>query len=286
MKSVPRSPIARALPALALFCFPLSAHADDAGGGWIEAFNTKVRLVAAGEQPVGGETVLMAGIHLKMAPGWKTYWRVPGDAGLPPSFAWSESSNLESARVMWPGPERFKDSAGTSVGYHDEIVFPVAVKPAKAGAPVKLALDFDFAVCKDICAPANVKLSLDMSPDGGHDPDDAALVERYLTLVPREAADAEGGPSITAMKMQLAGPEPHITVDAKFPADSERTDLFIEGPEEVFVPLPERVEKLPDGERYKVDLRKGGDPAGLKGRNLTITLISPGQSREMTRRVD
>jgi DsbC/DsbD-like thiol-disulfide interchange protein len=275
---------------LSFLFFALSAgqgHAGEAQSDWVETFNSKVRLVSAGMHAVGGEDVLMAGIEIRMTPGWKTYWRVPGDAGLPPSFGWSKSANLANARVMWPSPMRFKDSAGTSIGYHDEVVFPVIVKPAEAGKPVDLALDFDFAICKDICAPAHVKLRLELDPSDAQPSANAGLVEKYLAQVPKSAAAGPNGPAITAMEVKLSEPEPHITVDAKFPADSKRTDLFIEGPPDVFVPLPEKVSQQPDGGiRYKVDLRKGGDPAGLKGKTLTITLISPGQSRETTRRVD
>lgn len=188
---------------------------------------------------------------------------------------------------MWPSPMRFEDPAGTSIGYHDEVVFPVMVQPAKAGEAVNLALDFDFAICKDICAPVNVQLSLEMDPGAAGGADNAALVGKYLAQVPKNGAAGPDGPVITAMEVELSEPEPHITVDAKFPPEAKRTDLFIEGPPDVFVPLPEKVARQPDGGvRYKVDLRKGGDPAGLKGKALTITLISPGDSREMTRRVD
>lgn len=265
----------------------VQAQAGETASGWAEAFNSKVRLISAGKHTVGGEEVLLAGIQVKMAPGWKTYWRVPGDAGLPPSFGWSDSTNLDKARVMWPSPVRFKDSAGTSIGYHDEVVFPVVVRPAKAGEPVNLALDFDFAICKDICAPANVQLNLQMTPDEAGSSDHQALIEKFMAQVPKSVAAGPNGPSIMAMEVSLSDPEPHITVDAKFPPGSERTDLFIEGPPDVFVPMPEKVAGPQDGGvRYKVDLRKGGDPASLKGKTLIITLISPGQSRETTRRVD
>lgn len=263
------------------------ASAGEAGTAWVETFKSKVRLISVGNQQIDGKDMLLAGIHVKMAPGWKTYWRVPGDSGLPPSFGWKGSSNLKQARVMWPGPQRFEDSAGTSVGYHDEVVFPVAVTPAMMDKPVTLTLDFEFAICKDICAPANVQLALEMEMGDDGEAADVALVKSYLDEVPRKASDGAGGPAITAMTVELAEPEPHITVDAKYPSDSEWNDLFIEGPSAVFIPLPERVSSLPDGGvRYRVDLRKGGDPLELKGQILTITLISPGESREVTHRVD
>ncbi len=73
---------------------------------------------------------LRAGIEIKLQPGWKTYWRYPGDSGVPPQFDFAGSENLASAEVLYPAPHSFKDEAGTSIGYKETVVFPVASRPA------------------------------------------------------------------------------------------------------------------------------------------------------------
>jgi DsbC/DsbD-like thiol-disulfide interchange protein len=278
----------RCVVLLALFALPLAtAGSAGAKSRWVETFESRARLVAAKKHKIGGRSVLMAGIQVKLNRGWKTYWRNPGDAGLPPSFDWSGSANLKSARVLWPAPERIADPFGSSIGYHNEIVFPVAVEPKEQGRPIDLKLGLGFAVCKDICAPAAAKLTLRLEPAGAAGAAHDALVSQYLKQVPVPLKPGLAGPSITAVEIKLSPPKPHITVDAAFPGDAKEGDLFVDGPEGVFVPMTRRGRETPDGQvRFMVDLAKGDDPQKLKGKTLTFTLVSPRGNREMTRAVD
>ena len=203
---------------------------------------------------------------------------------MPPSFAWKGSRNLKSARVLWPAPKRFADPFGSSIGYADEVIFPVAVEAADTGKPVKLAVGFNFAVCKDICAPASAKLTLDMR--AARSPHDAA-VEKYLATVPVKFTPGQKGPSVAKVDIEIGSAKPHITVDAVFPGDAAKSDLFIEAPDAIYIPLTRRVADGPGGRvRFAVDLTKGDDPKTLKGKTLTLTLISPGGNRETTLLVD
>lgn len=101
----------------------------------------------------------MAALHLTLARGWKTYWRSPGDAGIPPAFDWSGSRNLKSVRLHWPRPELFDLNGMTTVGYHDELVLPVEVTPADAARPVELRAEMAIGVCKDVCVPVSLRLA-------------------------------------------------------------------------------------------------------------------------------
>lgn len=258
-----------------------------AEAGWVEAFQSRARLVPAKSRVVGGKNVLTAGIQLKLAKGWKTYWRHPGDSGLPPAFDWSGSANLKSARVLWPAPERIADPFGSSIGYHGEVVFPVAVEPVERSKPVALKLRLDFAVCKDICAPATAKLALRLEPGGSSEATYDALVSQSLARVPVPLKPGLAGPSIAAVEIELSPPKPHITIDAVFPGGAKQGDLFAEGPEGIFVPMTRRGRETSDGKvRFAIDLAKGDDPQKLKGKTLTFTLVSPRGNREVKRAVD
>jgi len=114
----------------------------------------KISLVSGGQE--GG--VWQAGILVEMEPEWKTYWRMPGDSGIPPQFDWTGSENGAEIEVGFPVPRRFNDAAGETIGYRDRVVFPVFVKPEKLDAAVSLRLDMFFAVCKDVCIPAKAKV--------------------------------------------------------------------------------------------------------------------------------
>ena len=121
-----------------------------------------------------------AGLSIEMEPGWKTYWKMPGDAGIPPQFDWAGSSNLESIEVMYPIPGRFKDLGGETVGYHDQVVFPLLARSKNSAEPVSLKLNLFFAVCKDICIPANSEISLDLNST-----ELSPLIEQWKNRVPR-----------------------------------------------------------------------------------------------------
>ena len=101
-----------------------------------------------------------AGIVIDLEPDWKTYWRVPGDAGIPPQFDWSGSLNLQTVDVRFPIPARFQDASGDAIGYHDKVVFPLSIKPANPNQGTRLKLNMFFAVCKGVCIPAKAQLDL------------------------------------------------------------------------------------------------------------------------------
>ena len=132
----------------------------------------------SGTVDIDGAPALVAGIQLRMDPGWKTYWKNPGDSGVPPSFDWSGSKNLKHAEVLYPAPHRVADANGTAIGYDDEVVFPVKLTPERAGEPIELKLAFAYGLCKDLCIPNDVSLGLALAPDAGKG--DAMLLESFL----------------------------------------------------------------------------------------------------------
>lgn len=101
----------------------------------------------------------MAAIDLQLAPEWKTYWRSPGDAGIPPAFDWAGSTNLKSVRLHWPSPRVITLNGLTSIGYLDQLVLPVEVEAVDPSKPVALALKMDLGVCHNICMPAHLTFS-------------------------------------------------------------------------------------------------------------------------------
>ncbi|MDX1781373.1 MAG: protein-disulfide reductase DsbD family protein [Thalassovita sp.] len=96
----------------------------------------------------------VVGLHIKLAPGWKTYWRAPGDAGIPPEISLEGSRNLQTVSPEWPIPQVFSNNGMRSVGYHDEVVVPVILTPQQKGAPISLSGQLQIGICKDICMPA------------------------------------------------------------------------------------------------------------------------------------
>ncbi|MGH6873549.1 MAG: protein-disulfide reductase DsbD domain-containing protein, partial [Aestuariivirgaceae bacterium] len=154
--------------ALVLFCI-----LGCAGAAAAAVDQSAARLFQA-RSPDGAWT---AGLEITLAEGWKTYWRLPGDSGVPPQFDWSRSTNLAAVTVGWPAPRRFTDAAGETIGYRDRIVLPLRVDAADPQKPVGLALSLFYAVCKDICIPVQADLAVEIDPDRNGSAADQALLE-------------------------------------------------------------------------------------------------------------
>jgi DsbC/DsbD-like thiol-disulfide interchange protein len=128
----------------------------------------------------GGEHV--AALRLTLAPGWKTYWRAPGDAGIPPLFDWSGSENLAGVVISWPVPEVFHLNGMRSVGYSEAVTIPLTFRATDAGSPIAVEGRVEIGVCEEICVPVSLVLSADLPAGGASDPRIvAALSDRPLT---------------------------------------------------------------------------------------------------------
>lgn len=263
----------------ALICVGLALTTVAAGGAlgvgssaspWVHSTNSKVRLVSATVEREG-KTVLMAGIQLRMNPEWKTYWKNPGDSGVPPGFDWTGSTNLKHAKVLYPAPHRFAEADGWAIGYDDEVVFPIKITPEREDEPVTLRLGFDYGLCKDLCIPNEVSLRLTLGANAGKG--DAALIETFFARVPKEGAPGIL-PEVKAVEAKFAGKASELIVDAAFAQDATGTDLFIDGGD-VFVPVPRPVGPLADGkQRFAVSFASPAEAAAIKGKPLTLTLVS------------
>jgi DsbC/DsbD-like thiol-disulfide interchange protein len=246
--------------------------------GWVASNDSRVRLIS-GKPDIDGKLTLVAGVQLRMDPGWKTYWRNPGDAGVPPAFDWSGSTNLKEARVLYPAPRRLAEANGTAIGYDDEVIFPTEITPEHEGEPVELKLAFEYGLCKDLCIPNDVKLELTIPADQGKG--DAMQLESALALTPKKAA-AGLLPAVEKVTADLDAPKPEIIIDASFPKDARDTDLFIDGGE-TYVPVPKPEGPLADGrQRFVVSFGGAAEAAALKGKTVTLTLVSDLGATETT----
>jgi DsbC/DsbD-like thiol-disulfide interchange protein len=159
-----RALFAAVLGLAALMAQPVDAAA--AASRWIDVHGSKVRLVGGTAAPH-----YLAGLEIVLADGWKTYWRMPGDSGVPPSFDWKGSKNLSRATVRYPAPTRMPEAGGEAVGYKGTVVFPIAVVANDPKAPVSVRLALEFGLCREICIPAMIDLSLELSSGDGAAPE-------------------------------------------------------------------------------------------------------------------
>lgn len=151
------------------------------------AVATAQPVVAGGtfENPVhldvldGGVTsrgTYVAALRLTLADGWKTYWRAPGEAGIPPRFDWRGSDNVGNVAVTWPTPVVFELGGMKSIGYKHELVLPVEITPARANQPVRLSGQIEIGVCKDVCLPSTLDFDHRLDATAKRNPEIAAAL--------------------------------------------------------------------------------------------------------------
>jgi DsbC/DsbD-like thiol-disulfide interchange protein len=247
---------------------------------WTEDNHAAFRLIAGNNKQ--GDAVLRAGIEIKLEPGWKTYWRYPGDSGVPPHFDFSNSENLGSIKVHYPAPHLFTDDAGNSLGYKDGVTFPLSVTPKQPGKPVTLHVKLDYAICEKLCVPAEGSADLQLAP--GASPQEAALAAAEAR-VPKPSSAAQSG--LTVRRVNNAA-KPLVMVDLKAPA-GKPVQLFVEGPTaEWALPIPKPAPGAPEGHRqfgFELDgLPPGVDPKGQF--ELTFTVVEGEQAYEVKSHLD
>jgi len=155
----------------------------------------------------------MAALNLKLADGWKTYWRAPGDAGIPPLFNWSGSTNLAAVEAKWPTPHAIMLQGVRTIGYTRQLVLPLKLTPKQAGRGIVLHGVIEIGVCNEICVPVTLELQQDL-PQGNKKPDPrivAALAERPYTA--HEAKVSRVVCTISAMDDGL-----HLQAEVNLPA--------------------------------------------------------------------
>ena len=252
---------------------------------WDGAERAAVRLIAGSQRGAADATVHRAGVEIRLAPGWKTYWRYPGDSGVPPRFDFARSNNVKSVTVRWPAPQRLTDESGTSIGYKHDIVFPLEVVPQDAARPVELVLGIDYAVCEKLCVPADGKAELTINGKGG---DQDGKIAQSETLVPRAAKlGAESALAIRAAKREAGGAKPRIVVDVAAPAGAAIA-LFAEGPTPDWaLPVPEAIAGAPAGQqRFAFELDGLPPNTTADGATLTLTAVAGDRAIEVPFRLD
>jgi DsbC/DsbD-like thiol-disulfide interchange protein len=214
--------------------------------------------------------VWRAGIEIALDNGWKTYWRYPGDSGIPPRFNFSGSSNTKDIQVQWPAPARFSDGAGMSIGYSDNVVLPLRIRARDAGNPVVVRLKLDYAVCETLCVPIAATVALPLN--GARSAYDAVLRASEARVPRKSLIGDEGRLAITAVRREN-GPKPRILVDVRTPGAA---DLFAEGPNDRWsLPLPEPVAGAPPGiMRFAFALDGIPTDAKTAGAQVTLTAVS------------
>lgn len=243
-------------------------------GQWVELPNAKARLIATGD-PMSGR--ILAGLEIQLDENWKTYWRFPGDSGIPPTFDWSSAQNVAATHLLFPAPQRFADEYGQSVGYKHQVVFPIQIELENIGRPTHLNLDIMLGICREVCIPVMEQFSLKLPPVFLATEAAKSILDAATASVPTQASEAQR-PEIEIETR--TGNTPLLTISVS--SDLHISDVFVEGPETWFLTLPEKVSEPGPGHVEQWQLALDGTPLGVEpwGAPMRVTLVGPSQSFE------
>jgi DsbC/DsbD-like thiol-disulfide interchange protein len=263
--TVPMRAALGAAVTLSIVCAAMEVRAEDSSP-WQRDAHSAVRLLAGSRSGA----VLLGGISIQLQPGWHTYWRTPGDSGVPPHFDFSKSDNVEAVTVMWPAPIKFDDGAGgTALGYKQQVTLPLRIVPKSADKPVTLRADINYAVCDKLCIP--VEASAELAFASVASTEDGNLSEA-LNAVPKPANIGDPNP-LTIRDVKREG-KVNVLVDVSAP-DGKEVSLFVEGPTPDWaLPVPKLLEHSPPGvKRFAFELDGLPPGASPDGAALKLTLV-------------
>lgn len=268
--------------ALALFATPAAA-AGTFASDWSKGQKSAARLIAAGGLP----GAVRAGIEIALDARTHTYWRAPGDAGVPPLVSFEGSDNLASAELLFPAPQRMSENGALTFGYDEAVVLPLAVSALDGARPVTLAVKIDYAACERICVPAQAMLRL-VLPAGGEAGPHAAQLAQALARVPQAGVVGGQGPlAIVALAYppHASGAAPRIEIEARVPAGAKNLFVAPLAPEGWFMQAGEPEAGGQDRRHFVVSIEQM--PAGnAPGVQASFVLVADGAAIEVKTTLD
>lgn len=245
------------------------AAALAARANWSAADQSQLRLLLSAAE----DGRLAGGIEIALEPGWYTYWRNPGEAGVPPVFDFSRSDNVADVEVFYPAPERHDDGASVSLVYWDEVVFPLAVTPLEPGRPVTLRVEASFGVCREICIPTQAGSTVTLSASPSSDPLTEARLQRFRPRVPK----APETDRFDVERVALEGDA--LLIDVRMP-DSAYADLFADPPAGWYIGQPSFVARQGGVSRYRLLLSGRPRDAAIGGQTFRFVAVAGAEAIE------
>ena len=210
-------------------------EANSLASKWEKTENTSARLISA-STALGSSELHRFGLQFKLKPNWKIYWRSPGDAGFPPSIDWSKSKNLANTVLKWPAPLRFSLSGIDTIGYKNQVVFPISIKTLSNTKELELAAKINYLACNKICIPYDAHLNLTIPPGEKVATKFSATINQYQNRVPK--SDGLHGLSFGKINVIERDKNLEFSIDAQSERGFESPDIFLEGPAEYLFSKP------------------------------------------------
>lgn len=258
------------------------SYANALGSEWASDNNAKARIIVENQSISKMQSQLRGAIEIKLDDGWHTYWRTPGDAGLPPKFDWSDSKNLQNASVGWPVPERFKEAGLHTFGYKNTVTFPVSFDLETPGKALNLKADISLMICKDICIPQTVEIALEIpNGDGAQSEMTSKINNAFRSLPNRGNLDTLKIDNIavgldklvvTASDSRGLGDDTEIYVELEGTSFASPAIMEIDDPDQKPVRQARLIIKAPKDVQNLSSL--------ISGKDVKVTLVNKGRAIE------
>ena len=161
-----------------------SAQGNTTSSDWSVSETSKLRLISPYSQNDSRDIVI--GLEYQMEPGWKTYWKSPGDGGFAQFISWENSTNVQNVNIQWPTPIEFEILGLTSLGYQNNVIFPLEIELEDELKNTYLNLHVNFLICKEVCIPGDATLFLEIPSGKKKLTDNYFNLEKALSLLPKE----------------------------------------------------------------------------------------------------
>ena len=252
-----------ALP-LALMSLPVVAPA--------QSYDDLARVeVLSGWRVADGSHI--AALQITLRPGWVTYWRAPGDSGIPPEISFTGDSTIISITPHWPTPEVFGEDGMRSIGYHDGVTVPLEIALADGAGSVAVSGEITIGVCEEICIPVTLPFGSLLPQVGANDATIAdAWSERPVS------ADAAG---VSDVACTIAPIEDGLRVTAEIALPERGTDehVVIEAADPRIWVSEAQVNRNGNALSASVDMvHPSGGPFALDRSGMRITVLGSGRA--------
>jgi suppressor for copper-sensitivity B len=271
------------LPFILIFFFSINAQADAPETGWITNFKhlpVKVNLQLTGQTEQNAANAIL---NVSLDSGWKTYWRSPGEGGVAPTFEWSSrSTNISAVDWSWPTPKRYPVLGVETVGYKDQIHFPIKIQVKNPAQSSALRGTLTLASCTTICVLTDYEIDLDFAVDQLTINEDVAFayaqaISSVPILIDHKAIELQkNNANITDVVSSWNQIEQQVVVQLSHQIGWETPDLFIDSQdpklENVFFSKP--IISVKDKQITAIfDASTWGGEVDLSNANVNLTVV-------------
>ena len=205
----------------------VSSYSMALSSDWSVGETSKLRLISAYSQ--NDSKNFMIGLEYQMDPGWKTYWKSPGDGGFAQSISWENSTNVKNVNILWPTPIEFEILGLTSLGYQNDIIFPLEIELEDESKNTFLNLHITFLICKEICIPGDATIFLEIPSGEKKLTNNYYDLEKALSLLPKEDFN---GSYLKKINFNVFNDDTHSTIQLIFESDKNFVSpkIFLHSP--------------------------------------------------------